>query len=96
MTKLTLISSRKQPLKPLVEAGLNNELKLLEAGIQRTEKNLHDFESRFGMTTTDFLNRYEKNEMDETLDFAEWIVEYQMLSHLKEKTLTLREVQFAD
>lgn len=96
MTKLTLISSRKQPLKPLVKAALNNELRLLEAGIQRTEKNIQSFESRFGMVTDEFMKRYENNEFDETLEFSEWIGEYRMLNRLKEKTQTLREVRFVD
>lgn len=96
MTKLTLISTRKQPLKPLVEAALNNELRLLMAGIQRTKKNIHSYESRFGMKTEDFLKRYENDELDETLEFAEWIGEFRMLNRLEEKTETLQEVQFAD
>jgi len=96
MTRLTLISSRKQPLKPLVEAALNNELRLLDAGVQRTEKKLKLFETQFEMTTTVFLKRYENNELQETLEFAEWVGEYRMLFRLKEKTETLREVQFAD
>ncbi len=96
MTKLTLISSRQHPLKPLVEAALNNELRLLMAGIQRTERNIQSFESRYGMTSEDFLGRYENNELDETLEFAEWIGEYRMLGRLREKTETLQEVQFAD
>lgn len=96
MTKLTLISSRQQPLKPLIEAALNNELRLLESGIQRTEKNLQSFESRYGMATEEFIKRYENDELNETLEFAEWIGEYRMLNRLQEKTLTLREVQFAD
>ena len=96
MTRLTLISSRKQPLKPLVEAALNNELRLLDAGVKRTEKKLKLFETQFGMTTTAFLKRYENNELQETLEFAEWVGEYRMLFRLIEKTQTLREVQFAD
>lgn len=39
MTELTLISTNQRPLKPLVEAALANELRLLEAGIRRTEHN---------------------------------------------------------
>ncbi|MBN2089104.1 hypothetical protein JW964_05810 [candidate division KSB1 bacterium] len=96
MTKLTLISKRKQPLKPLIEAALNNELRLLMAGIQRTEKNIHAFEFRFGMKTADFLKRYENNELDETLELADWIGEFRMLNRLKDKLDTLQAVQFAD
>ena len=35
-----LVSMRKRQLKPLVEAVLSNELRLLEAGIRRTEQRI--------------------------------------------------------
>lgn len=96
MTKLTLISKRNQPFKNLIETALNNELRLLMAGIQRTQKNIQTFELRHEMSSEIFLKRYENNELDETLDFAEWIGEYRTLVLLQEKSETLQEVQFAD
>lgn len=56
MAELTLISSRKRPLKPLVEAALNNELRLLEAGIRRTQQRLKELR-----TDTDFLRMNSSN-----------------------------------
>lgn len=40
MADLKLVSTRKGQLKPLVEAALANELRLLEAGIHRTEQRI--------------------------------------------------------
>ncbi len=96
MAELTLISSRKRPLKPLVEAALNNELRLLEAGIRRTQQRLKEFEHRHGFSTDEFVKRFENDQLDETLDFDEWIGENQMLARLKEKADTLREIRFAN
>lgn len=96
MTELTLISKRQRPLKPLVEAALANESRLLEAGIQRTEKRLRDFEAQYQMSTDEFLRCYENDELEETLEFAEWIGEYRMLERLCEKASTLREIEFAN
>jgi len=96
MAKLTLLSSRKRSLEPLVEAALHNELRLLEAGIRRSQQRLQELENLHGLSTEEFLRRYENNQLEETLEFAEWIGEYRLLDRLQEKAQTLREVRFAD
>lgn len=96
MTELTLISPRQRQLKPLVEAALHNELRLLEASIRRTEARLQAFEARYGLSSTEFIRCYEQDELEESLEFAEWIGEYQLLKRLQEKADTLREIQFAN
>ncbi|MFQ5865994.1 MAG: hypothetical protein ACE5IW_12270 [bacterium] len=95
MTELTLISSRKRSLKPLVEAALENELRLLESGIRRSQQRLEEFEEKFGLSTEEFMKRYENDQLDETLEFSEWIGEYRLSERLEEKAETLREIHFA-
>jgi len=46
MSELVLVSAQKRPLRPLVEAALTNEARLLEAGIRRTEQRLRDLERK--------------------------------------------------
>jgi len=96
MVELKLRSSRQRSLKPLVEAALQNELRLLQAGIRRTQQRLQELEARHGLSTDEFLQRYENNQIEETLEFSEWIGEYRMLERLKEKAQALQEVEFAD
>ena len=50
MAELVLTSPGQRPLRPLVEAALHNELRLLQAGIQRTEQRLRAFEARHGLS----------------------------------------------
>lgn len=69
-----------------MEAALNNELRLLETAIKRTEERIRAFENAHDMTSADFLVRYEGDELPETLDFADWIGEYRLLNRLHEKT----------
>lgn len=95
MAKLTLISTRDYSLQPLVEAALANELRSLEAGIQRTEQRLREFEHKHQMTTVEFIAQYENDELPETLEFAEWIGEYRLLMRLRDKVETVRGIQFA-
>ena len=96
MTDLKLVSSRNRQLKPLVEAALANELRLLEAGQRQTETRLREFEEKHKMQTKEFVTRYENDEIKETMDFAEWIGEFRMLERLREKADTLRDIRFAN
>ena len=96
MTELTLVSKHERPLKPLVEAALANELRLVQAGIQRAEQRLSEFETQYGLSTAEFLRNFENNELEETLELDEWVGEHRMLERLREKADTLREIQFAD
>ena len=95
MATLTLISPRNYPLQPLVEAALAKELGVLEMAIQRTEEHLSTFEQQYHMNTEEFLTRYENDELEETLAFDEWIGEYRLLTRLREKAETVREIHFA-
>ncbi len=44
MAELTLVSTYQYSLKPLIEAALVNQLKLLKAGVRRTEQRIKKFE----------------------------------------------------
>ena len=96
MAVLTIISPRQRPLQSLVEAALQNELRILQTGIRRTEQRLRTFEMKYGLSSNEFLRRYENDELQETLDFAEWVGEYRLLERLREKADTLQEVYFAN
>jgi len=96
MNDIKLVSNHKRQLKPLVEAALANELRLLEAGIRQAEERIHKFEKKYKMITREFISRYESDEMEETMDFAEWIGESRVLERLREKAETLRDIRFAN
>ena len=96
MAELTLVSPSQRPLQPLVEGALQNELRLLEAGIRRSEQRLQEFEARYDLSTADFVQRYENDTLEETLEFAEWIGELRLSERLREKAAALRAIRFAD
>jgi hypothetical protein len=96
MPELKLISKSKHQLKPIVEAALTNELRLIEAGIRKTERALKKYEDKYRVKTKDFINDYEKDKLEETMDFMEWIGEFRLLERLHEKADTLRSIRFAN
>jgi len=96
MANIRLISKGKHKLKPLVEAALANELRLMEASIRQAELKLQEFEKRYQIHTQEFISRYENDEMTETMDFVEWIGEFRLLERLREKAETLKDIRFAN
>ena len=94
MSDVRLVTKGKRELKPLVEAALANELRLIEAGIKQAENTVREFEKKYQMPTQEFLSLYENDEIEEAIDFAEWIGEIRLLQRLQEKADTLRNIRF--
>jgi hypothetical protein len=44
--------------------------------------------------TKDFLSRYENDEIEEDMDFVEWIGEVRLMERLQEKAETLKDIRF--
>lgn len=93
MNQVTLVSTRPRPIQPLVESALSNELRLLEAAIGKTRRRLLAFENQYGMTSAEFVQRYEDDELTESLDYVDWMGEYRLLIRLQEKAEAYREIK---
>ncbi len=81
-------------IKPLVEAAVQNEKRLLLHGIQRTRQRLAIFEAQSGMTSSQFERRYNTGELEETLDYADWLMEIKALELLEEQYQALKDAHF--
>ena len=94
MNNIRLISTSRQAIKPLIEAALENELRLMEAGIRQTEQKLLHFEEKYRMKTGEFVSGYKDDKFGETMEFIEWMGESKMLERLLEKSEALRGIRF--
>jgi hypothetical protein len=92
MNELKLVSQ--YPIRPLVEGAIRAALHDAEVGIRTTEQRLREFEAAYQMLTEVFVQRYEDDEFEETLEFGEWIGEYRMLQDLREDAVQLRGIKF--
>ena len=59
-------------LKPLLEAAIRSELQMLELSLDRTAERLRTFETQYGLTSEEFMRRFETGALDESLDYIEW------------------------
>jgi hypothetical protein len=96
MNELKLISQHPDPIHSLVENALQDALNSTENGIRQTEQRLQEFESKYQISTIEFIRRYENDEIQETLEIDEWIGAYRMLNRLTEKAERLRGIKIAN
>jgi hypothetical protein len=93
LQQLTITTTDKTTLKPLVESAIENEKKMISLGIRRTQERLAAFEQRFDMPSAEFERRLNTLELAETVEFTEWRMEIGMLSLLESQYQALQEVQ---
>ena len=95
MTQQVIVTTKSNTtIKPLVEAAIQNEKRLLLHGIQRTRQRLAAFESQSGMTSSQFERSYNTAELEETLDYADWLMEIKALELLEEQYQALKDARF--
>ncbi|TAH48008.1 MAG: hypothetical protein EYC68_22650 [Chloroflexota bacterium] len=82
-------------LKPLLESAIQDRLKILDLGIERTRARLAAFERRYEMPTAEFERRFNGEDLTETLDFIEWTGEIKMLRLLQEKYDALAQAEIS-
>ena len=96
MTTLTVTAEREKGVRPLLGAAIGNEIRLLMAGIRKTERRLQEFERAHGLTTDIFIQKYETGEMNENLVWDEWIGESRTLARLHDNLEALQGVRIED
>ncbi len=96
MTQLTLTAPGSVPLRPFVQGALDREADMVEASIERTQQRIRHFEEQYQMSSEQFLDRYRKDEIQETLETIEWLGEYRMLISLHESLSTLQGIKIED
>ncbi|MFQ6093009.1 MAG: hypothetical protein ACE5OR_10060 [bacterium] len=81
MTQL-IIGSKNKNLVPLLNGAVKNELRVIDVGISKTQRNLKDFEKKFRTTSEEFYQQFQKGEMGDSEDFVRWAGEYETLKKL--------------
>jgi hypothetical protein len=93
---ITLRSKSPDSLKQIITSALAERLQSIESGIKQTESRIKEFEIKYQLSTEDFLRLFNHNQLAHNFDFDEWIGEVRMLDHLKQKKVTIEEVEFVN
>lgn len=93
LQQLTITTTDKTILKPLVESAIEREKEMLSLAIRRTHERLTEFEQRYDMSSAEFERRLNALELQETIEFTDWRMEIGMLRLLENQHQALREAQ---
>ena len=80
-------------IKPLLQAAIRSQMRTLEHGIQPCKERHAAFEDRFPMDSGIFLERFDIGELEETLDYIEWVGEIKTLQLLQDQMQSLESAK---
>ena len=93
LQQLTITTTDKTTLKPLVESAIEREKEMLSLAIRRTRERLAEFEQHYGMSSVEFERRLNALELQETVEFTDWRMEIGTLRLLESQHQALQEAQ---
>ncbi len=96
MAEIKLRSKNPDSLRRIIQSALSERLQSVKTGIKRTEERLQEFETKYQLSTEEFITRFNNDEIAYSFDFDEWIGEYRMLAHLQETKESIEEIDFVD
>jgi len=93
LQQVTIKTTNRATLKPLLESAIENEKKILSLGLSRTRERLTEYEQKFDMTSAEFERRLNAFELAETVEFTDWRMEIGMLRLIESQHQALQEIQ---
>ena len=96
MVELKLRSKDPDSLRQIIQSALSERLQSVKAGIKKTEERIQEFETKYQLSTEEFIARFNNDELSHSFDFDEWIGESQMLTHLLQTKESIEDVHFVD
>ena len=96
MAELKLRSKDPDSLRRIIQSALSERLQTVTAGIKKTEERLQEFETKYQLSTEEFITRFNNGEFSHSFDFDEWIGESRMLTHLQQTKNSIEEIDFVN
>lgn len=93
LQEIVIKTNAHESLKPLVEAAIRNQIKVLRHGVQRTKERIAEFEKRAGMSSVEFEQKLQADEIAETIETIDWNMELAALRLLESQYQSLSEAQ---
>jgi len=94
MTQVIIKSNTAANVKRLLQAAIEQELRVLKIGIEKTNQNLKWLEKQFGMESPQFYEAFQAGKMGDQIDYIKWAGEYETLQQLEQDYAELSEIQF--
>jgi hypothetical protein len=93
LQEIVIKTNAQEPIKPLVETAIRNQLKALQHGIVRTKERIAEFEKQAGVTSAEFEEKLKSGMIEETIETMDWNMELAALRLLEGQYQSLSEAK---
>lgn len=93
MVRVTIEPQAATNVKVLIQAAVDNQLRIIEFGIARTKAKLQELENRFEMDSEDFYQQFSQGKLGDDMEYIRWAGEYETLDELQRDYDDLRNTQ---
>ena len=93
MARIIIEPQNANNVKSLVKSAVENELKIIGFGIDKTKKKLEELEKKFGMDSVNFYKKFNEGKMGDDLEYIRWAGEYETLQKLQRDHSDLTETE---
>ena len=76
----------------LLTRVLNTEYKRLQLELKITEEKIKRFENKYGMSSSEFMERYTRGELGDKEEYMEWYGELKFLESIRNELEELKKV----
>ncbi len=76
----------------LLTRVLNTEYKRLQLELMITEEKIKRFEDKYGMSSSEFMERYTRGELGDEEEYMEWYGELKFLERIRNELEELKKV----
>ncbi|MCK8603920.1 hypothetical protein [Desulfoferrobacter suflitae] len=93
MVRVTIEPQAATNVKVLIQAAVDNQLRIIEFGIAGTKAKLQELENRLGMASEDFYRQFSEGKLGDDMEYIRWAGEYETLEKLQRDYDDLRNTQ---
>jgi len=93
MSKIIIEKENTQELKTLVKGALENEIKIINIGIKKTQENLQKLEDKYKIDSETFYRKYSSGDMGDKTEYIKWAGEIETLKKLQRNLTELVEAE---
>ena len=95
MIKLQIQSDTKENAMDIVQTAISAEIKRLEIGLHKTEKQIERFEKKYNMSSDTFQKKVAAEDMKEgDREYIEWAGELEVRERILKDLRNLKDIQY--
>lgn len=89
------IASDHQRALPLIQSAISAKVKRIEIGLQKTEREIQKFETKYHISSQQFMDAYTADDLEGgDDDYVSWMGELKLRQAIWEELLLLQNVEY--